>query len=53
MAALQDIPVCIVSQLPSGRSVGVVVREDDVRAAMTRLHDRFFPQPAVPRYAEA
>jgi hypothetical protein len=47
MTALEDVPVRLVSQLPSGRSVGVVVREDDVRAAMTRLHDRFFPRAVV------
>jgi aspartokinase len=56
LAALEGLTVRMVSQLPSGRSVAIVVREEDVRAAMTRLHDRFFPAavaPALLRCAQA
>jgi aspartate kinase len=47
LGALEGLPVRMVSQLPSGRSVAIVVREEDVRDAMTRLHNRFFPDTAV------
>ena len=47
LAAIDEFPFRMVSQAASRRNVTVVLREDDVAAAMARLHDAFFSQ-AVP-----
>jgi aspartate kinase len=42
LAAIEEFPFRMVSQAASRRNVTVVLRDDDVAAAMSRLHDRFF-----------
>ncbi len=42
LAAIDEFPFRMVSQAASRRNVTVVLRDDDVGAAMARLHDRFF-----------
>lgn len=46
VAALDGLPLRMVSQAASRRNVTVVVRDEDVPQAMARLHAAFF-QPAV------
>jgi aspartate kinase len=46
LAAIEEFPFRMVSQAASRRNVTVVLRDDDVAAAMSRLHDRFFHEPA-------
>ena len=50
LAALDRIPLRMVSQAASRRNVTVVLRDGDVAAAMSRLHDAWFvePQAAAP-----
>jgi aspartate kinase len=40
--ALGEIPLRLVSQAASRRNITFVLRDDDVTAAMTRLHEAFF-----------
>jgi len=42
IAALGEIPLRLVSQAASRRNITFVLRDDDVTAAMTRLHEAFF-----------
>lgn len=42
LAALESFPLRMVSQAASRRNVTVVLRDRDVAAAMTRLHEEFF-----------
>lgn len=42
LAALEGFPLRMVSQAASRRNLTVVLRDADVAAAMTRLHDEFF-----------
>jgi aspartate kinase len=48
ITALGGIPLRLVSQAASRRNITFVLRDADVAAAMTRLHDAFFsiPEPA-------
>lgn len=47
LGALSGVNVRMVSQPPSGRTVVVVLRQQELETAMTRLHDRFFGEEAV------
>lgn len=47
LAALDDVPVRLVSQAASRRNLTVVVRDDDAPQAMRRLHDRLFAGAAM------
>ena len=48
LGALDGFPLRMVSQAASRRNVTVVLRDADVPAAMTRLHDLFFvPEPSA------
>jgi aspartate kinase len=42
LGAIEEFPFRMVSQAASRRNVTVVLRDDDVAAAMSRLHERFF-----------
>jgi aspartate kinase len=54
LGALDDFPLRMVSQAASRRNVTVVLRDRDVPAAMTQLHDMFFkPSPRDERATEA
>ena len=54
LGALEAFPLRMVSQAASRRNVTVVLRDADVPAAMTTLHDLFFAAEAPePRPAEA
>jgi hypothetical protein len=54
LGALEAFPLRMVSQAASRRNVTVVLRDVDVPAAMTTLHDLFFAVRAEePRPAEA
>ena len=54
LGALDDFPLRMVSQAASRRNVTVVLRDADVPAAMTQLHDLFFrPSPTNERATEA
>jgi aspartate kinase len=46
LEALDGFPLRMVSQAASRRNVTVVLRDADAPAAMTRLHDLFFPSRA-------
>jgi aspartate kinase len=43
VAALDRIPLKLVSQAASRRNITFVLRDADVPEAMNRLHDAFFP----------
>jgi aspartate kinase len=47
LGAIEEFPFRMVSQAASRRNVTVVLRDDDVAAAMARLHDRFFEPVAA------
>ena len=53
LGALDGFPLRMVSQAASRRNVTVVLRDADVPAAMTRLHDLFFASEASAQPAEA
>jgi aspartate kinase len=42
LGALESFPLRMVSQAASRRNLTVVLRDRDVAAAMTRLHEEFF-----------
>ncbi|HET7218157.1 MAG TPA: aspartate kinase, partial [Vicinamibacterales bacterium] len=48
LAGLDGIPLRMVSQAASRRNVTVVIRDADVAAAMSRLHDAWFAEPLRP-----
>ncbi len=45
LGALEGLPLAMVSQGGSRKNITVVLRDDDVRGAMERLHRRFFEGP--------
>jgi aspartate kinase len=45
LAGLERIPLRMVSQAASRRNVTVVLRDSDVAAAMSRLHEAWFAEP--------
>ncbi len=45
LGALEGVPLAMVSQGGSRKNITVVLRDDDVKAAMERLHRRFFERP--------
>ena len=47
LGALGGVTVRMVSQPPSGRTVVVVMKQQELQTAMTRLHDRFFGEEAT------
>ena len=48
LASLGDVPLRLVSQAASRRNITFVIREGDVRTALTRLHQTFFaPYPTA------
>ena len=49
LATLEPFPLRMVSQAASRRNLTVVLRDADVAAAMTRLHDEFFVEQARPQ----
>jgi aspartate kinase len=49
ISSLGDLPLRMVSQAASRRNITFVLRDADVPAAMTRLHDAFFGEAAMPR----
>jgi len=53
LGALEGLPLVMVSQGGSRQNITVVVREGDVAAAMTRLHERFFKSAEVTTAATA
>jgi aspartokinase len=42
LEALGGIPIRMVSQAAARRNITLVIREADLEAALTRVHDRFF-----------
>ncbi len=46
LGALEGLPLAMVSQGGSRKNITVVLRDDDVKAAMERLHRRFFEDEA-------
>jgi aspartate kinase len=50
---LGGLPVRMVSQSASRQNLTIVVAGADLPAAMTRLHDRFFPPAAIECAGEA
>ncbi len=53
LSALEGLPLAMVSQGGSRKNITVVLRDGDVKAAMERLHRRFFEGEAVPASAAA
>jgi aspartate kinase len=53
LAGLDGIPLRMVSQAASRRNVTVVMRDSDVAAAMSRLHEAWFVEPFHGRAVEA
>jgi aspartokinase len=51
LGALEGLPLVMVSQGGSRQNITVVVRDDDVAAAMGRLHERFFGSVEAPTAA--
>jgi aspartate kinase len=51
LGALEGFPLRMVSQAGSRRNVTVVLRDGDVPAAMTRLHDLFFAASGLGHHA--
>ena len=49
LGALEGVPLAMVSQGGSRKNITVVLRDDDVKGAMERLHRRFFERPAPGR----
>ena len=45
LGALEGLPLAMVSQGGSRKNITVVLRDDDVKGAMERLHRRFFEGP--------
>jgi len=45
LAGLEGVPLRMVSQASSRRNLTVVLRDGDVGAAMSRLHDAWFAHP--------
>jgi aspartate kinase len=46
LEALGGVPIRMVSQAASRRNVTLVIREEDLPLALSRVHDRYFGVPA-------
>jgi aspartate kinase len=53
LGALEGLPLAMVSQGGSRKNITVVLRDDDVKEAMERLHRRFFENEPAPAAAAA
>jgi aspartate kinase len=53
LSALEGLPLAMVSQGGSRMNITVVLRDDDVKPAMERLHRRFFESEPFPAPATA